>query len=231
MINIAIDGHVGCGKSTLAKGLAQILNFKVFDTGAVYRSLACAYKASGYTEVNEKNINTFLSNVKVEVIFKTDGQHVLINGQDYFSSIRLEEISMLAAKVSPYLSLRQKVLAVQRKFAQNNNCIMEGRDIGTEVLPNADVKFFITAREEVRAMRRYNQIKNKPNSPSYDEILIDLQKRDYADENRVVAPLKPAHDAIILDTSEMTLEQSVQKCIQLIKEKIQNLQNQQYLKN
>lgn len=219
MFNITIDGHVGCGKSTLAKGLAQKLNFKVFDTGAVYRSLACAYKAKGYGEVNEESIKDFVSKVTIKVIFQKEGQHVLVNGEDYFSSIRLEEISMLAAKIAPFQILRKKVLDVQRQFAQNNDCIMEGRDIGTEVLPNADVKFFITAREEVRAKRRYDQIKNKPNSPSYQEILDDLRKRDYADEHRAVAPLKPAHDAIILDTSDMTLEESIEKCCKIIEEK------------
>ncbi len=216
MFNIAIDGHVGCGKSTLAKGLAERLGFKVFDTGAVYRSLACAYKANGYGEVNEENIIDFVSKVEVKVIFQKDGQHVLVNGTDYHSSIRLEEISMLTAKISPYVQLRAKVLDIQRDFARKNNLIMEGRDIGTEVLPNADIKFFITAREEVRAQRRFDQIKNKPNTPSYEEILVDLRARDYADEHREVAPLKPANDSIILDTSDMTLEESINKCLEII---------------
>ena len=151
--------------------------------------------------------------------FLKDGQHVIVNGKDYLPFIRLEEISMLAAKISPFSQLRKIVLSVQQSFAKKNNCIMEGRDIGTEVLPNADVKFFITAREEVRAQRRYDQIKNKPNAPSYKDILEDLRARDYADEHREVAPLKPAKDSIILDTSDMTLEQSIEKCIKLIKER------------
>ena len=216
MFNIAIDGHVGCGKSTLATGLAQKRGFKVFDTGAVYRSLACAFKSKMYNEINETNIHNFVNSINVEVEFRNDGQHVLVNGVDYISSIRLEEISMLSAKISPFIKLREKVIDIQRAFAKANNCIMEGRDIGTDVLPNADIKFFITASEEVRAMRRYVQIKDKPNSPSYEEILQDLRARDYADEHREVAPLKPANDSIILDTSDMTLEESINKCLEII---------------
>lgn len=219
MFNIAIDGHVGCGKSTLAKGLAAKLGFMVFDTGAVYRSLACSFKAKGYTKISEQEIAKFVKDLKVEVKFFPDGQHVFVDGVDYINQIRLEEISMLAAKIAPFPVLRAKVLDVQRNFAKVNNCIMEGRDIGTDVLPYADIKFFITAREEVRAMRRYDQIKHKPNSPSYQEILEDLRARDYADEHREIAPLRPADDSIILDTSDLTLEESIEKCLKIIKER------------
>ena len=218
MINIAIDGHVGSGKSSLAKGIAQKLNYHVLDTGAIYRGLACAYKDKGYREINDENINNFIKNIKVNVVFEKDIQKVLVDDVDYTPFLRTEETSTLASKISPFEELRSKVLKIQRDFANKYNCIIEGRDIGTVVLPNADVKFFVTAKEEVRAMRRYEQLKDK--SLSYEEILKDLRERDYKDEHRVVAPLKIAEDSILLDTSNMTLEQTIDKCVNIIEQKI-----------
>lgn len=218
MINIAIDGHVGSGKSTLAKGIAQKLNYHVLDTGAIYRGLACAYKDKGYREINDENINNFIKNIKVNVVFEKDIQKVLVDDVDYTPFLRTEETSTLASKISPFQVLRSKVLIIQRDFASKYNCIIEGRDIGTVVLPNADVKFFVTAKEEVRAMRRYEQLKDK--SLSYEEILKDLKERDYKDEHRVIAPLKIAEDSILLDTSNMTLEQTIDKCVNIIEQKI-----------
>lgn len=220
MINIAIDGHVGSGKSTLARGLADRLGFKVFDTGAIYRGLACAFKDSHYSSVNEESIKDFLKDLDVKIFFEDKLQHVVVCNIDYTPYLRLEEISMLAAQISPYKILREKVVLLQRNFAKENNCIMEGRDIATIVLPKADVKFFITASEKVRATRRYEQIKDKPNSPTYDEILKDLRERDYKDEHRSVAPLKPAKDSIIIDTSNMNLDATVDYCLKIIKSKV-----------
>ena len=217
MINIAIDGHVGSGKSTLAKGLAKKLGFKVLDTGAIYRGFACAFKDKGYTEINDATIEDFVKDAKVEIFFEGELQHVLVNSKDYTAFLREEEISLLSSKVSPYKVLREKVKQLQREFAGKYNCIMEGRDIGTVVLPNADVKFFITASEVVRAQRRYLQYKDKKDGPSFEEVLQDLRERDYRDEHREVAPLKPASDAIIVDTSNMTLEESIDYCLKIIK--------------
>lgn len=220
MINIAIDGHVGSGKSTLARGLAKKLGFNVFDTGAIYRGLACEFKEKGYKSIDENTISDFITSVEVKIFFEGDVQHVVVNGHDHTPNLRREEISMLSAQISPFPKLREKVKDLQRHFAKEYNCIMEGRDIGTVVLPNADVKFFITASEEVRAQRRFDQVKYKPNSPSYQEILNDLRERDYKDEHRTVAPLKPAKDAIILDTSNMTLDDTINKCIEIINNKL-----------
>ena len=220
MINIAIDGHVGSGKSTLARGLAKKLGFNVFDTGAIYRGLACEFKEKGYKSIDENTILDFISSVEVKIFFEGDVQHVVVNGHDHTPNLRREEISMLSAQISPFPKLREKVKDLQRHFAKEYNCIMEGRDIGTVVLPNADVKFFITASEEVRAQRRFDQVKDKPNSPSYQEILNDLRERDYKDEHRTIAPLKPAKDAIILDTSNMTLDDPIHKCIEIINNKL-----------
>ena len=220
MINIAIDGHVGSGKSTLARGLAKKLGFNVFDTGAIYRGLACEFKEKGYKSIDENTISDFISSVEVKIFFEDDVQHVVVNGHDHTPNLRREEISMLSAQISPFPKLREKVKDLQRHFAKEYNCIMEGRDIGTVVLPKADVKFFITASEEVRAQRRFDQVKDKPNSPSYQEILNDLRERDYKDEHRTVAPLKPAKDAIILDTSNMTLDDTINKCIEIINKRL-----------
>ena len=220
MINIAIDGHVGSVKSTLARGLAKKLGFNVFDTGAIYRGLACEFKEKGYKSIDENTILDFISSVEVQIFFEGDVQHVVVNGHDHTPNLRREEISMLSAQISPFPKLREKVKDLQRHFAKEYNCIMEGRDIGTVVLPNADVKFFITASEEVRAQRRFDQVKDKPNSPSYQEILNDLRERDYKDEHRTVAPLKPAKDAIILNTSNMTLDDTINKCFKIINNKL-----------
>lgn len=219
MLNIAIDGHVGSGKSTLSKGLAKRLNLRVLDTGAIYRGIACRFKAEGLeNHIDEGTINKFVEKLKVQVEFDGDLQRVIVDGVDYTPWLRKEETSVLTSKISPFPKIRDKVLDIQRDFAKKYDCVIEGRDIGTVVLPNADVKFFITASEKVRAQRRYDQIKNLPDSPSYDEILKDLRMRDYQDEHRKIAPLKPAEDSIIMDTSEMTLEQTIEKCVQIIQE-------------
>ena len=219
MLNIAIDGHVGSGKSTLSKGLAKRLNLRVLDTGAIYRGIACRFKAEGLeNHIDEGTINKFVEKLKVQVEFDGDLQRVIVDGVDYTPWLRKEETSVLTSKISPFPKIRDKVLDIQRDFAKKYDCVIEGRDIGTVVLPNADVKFFITASEKVRAQRRYDQIKNLSDSPSYDEILKDLRMRDYQDEHRKIAPLKPAEDSIIMDTSEMTLEQTIEKCVQIIQE-------------
>lgn len=220
MVNIAIDGFGGSGKSTLAKGLAKRLGYRVLDTGALYRGLACAFKAGKWGEANKENALKFIKGVKVEIFFEGDLQHVIVNDVDYTSQLRTEETSMLSALISPYEEVRQTVRKLQRDFAKKFNCVIEGRDVGSEVIPNADLKIFVTAKPEIRAQRRYDQVKDKPNAPTLEEVLEELNKRDYADVHREVAPLVPAKDAVILDTSYMTLEQSIDKCEKLVKEQI-----------
>lgn len=215
MLNIAIDGHVGSGKSTLAFELAKRLNLKVLDTGAIYRSIACEYKKKFGSNVCQNNLKELINDIKIEIKFIDNQQHVLINNNDYFQYLRTEEISLLSSQISPYVYVREKVLALQRNFAKSYDCVMEGRDIGTVVLPSAQYKFFITASEQERAKRRYEQLKIM--NISYEKVLEDLRVRDYNDEHREVAPLKPAKDAIILDTTNLTLDQTVQKCIDIIK--------------
>ena len=218
MLNIAIDGHVGSGKSTLAGELAKILHLKMLNTGEIYRSIACSYKESKM-EIDEESVKKFVENLKIEIIFNENQQIVFVNGKNYKDFLRIEEISMLTSKISPFPIIREKVLKLQRDFAEKYDCVMEGRDIGTVVLPNADFKFFVTATEQVRARRRYDQLKNKKDAPTFEQILEDLRQRDYNDEHRKIAPLKPAKDSIILDTSNMTLDQTVEHCYQIIKNK------------
>ena len=218
MLNIAIDGYVGSGKSTLAHELAKKMNLKVLDTGAIYRSITCFYQEKFGNLVSSDLVEELVKNLEVEIEFKGDSQIVFVNGKDYTNKIRQEEISILTSLLAPYLSVREKVLSVQRKFAKDYNCVIEGRDIGTVVLPKANFKFFVTASEQTRAQRRYSQIKDKQ-KVTFDQILQDLQQRDYNDTHRKVAPLVPAKDAIILDTTDLTLGQTVEKCLEIIRGK------------
>ncbi len=218
MINIAIDGHVSSGKSTLAKGLAKALKLKVLDTGAIYRGLACAYKEGDYGEINQQNITHFLKNINVQVVFDGDKQLVIVNDKDYTPFLRLEEISSLSSSISPFKNLREVVTKIQRKFAQENDCIIEGRDIGTEILPNATIKLFVTATAEERARRRYLQVKDT--GTTFEKVLADLKERDRKDETREVAPLKIAKDAVVVDTTNMNLDDAIAYCVGIIQKKI-----------
>ena len=216
MINIAIDGTAGSGKSTVAKLLASKMNFKLLNTGEIYRSLACAYHEEFDCEPTIQNIEKFLKNKIIEIKFVDFNQFVFVNGVCYKEKLRTEEISILTSKISVFQSLRNKVLSIQRDFAKENNCIMEGRDIGTIVLPNANIKFFITASQEERARRRFLQVKDC--ETTYEMVLEDLKERDYRDINREVAPLKPAPDSIIIDNTSMTIDENVEMCLKIINE-------------
>lgn len=219
MINIAIDGHVSSGKSTLSRGVAQKLGLKVLDTGAIYRGLACAYKEGKFGDINLINVTKFVAQTDVKVTFDGDKQRVVVNGKDFTPYLRLEEISTLSSNIAPYKILRDKVTTIQRAFAGENDCIIEGRDVGTDVLPNATIKFFVTATADERAKRRYLQIKDTSNT-TFEQVLSDLVERDHKDETREVAPLRIAKDAIVVDTTNMTLEEAIDHCVDMIKEKI-----------
>lgn len=218
MIAITIDGTAGSGKSTVAKKLAEKLSYKLLNTGEIYRSLACSFNEEFNCEPNAQNIEKFLKYKKVEIKFENFNQYVFVDGVSYKDKLRNEEISILTSKIAVFQSLRDKVLVIQREFAKQNDCIMEGRDIGTIVLPNADVKFFITASQEERAKRRYLQVKD--DKATYEMVLEDLKDRDYRDMNREVAPLKPAIDSIIIDNTNMTIDENVEKCFNIIQNKI-----------
>ncbi len=218
VVNIAIDGYVGSGKTTLAKGLAQKLGYKFFDTGAIYRGFACEFLNSGLDEkmIDENFVKEFIASLNFEVKFKGDVEHIIINGTDYTASLRECEVSRLSAILAPYESIQNAVKKVQRKFAKHNSCVMEGRDVGFDVLPNADYKFFLTADENVRAKRRYDELISKNKQVSFKNVLKDLRERDYADVHRKVAPLKMAEDAILVDNTNMDLDTALEYCLKII---------------
>lgn len=217
MFSVTIDGKAGCGKSTIAKELSKRLDFKNFNTGAVYRAITCEYKNIYNDKKPTKQIiEEFVKNLKVNVIFNEEEQVVLVNGNDYTKFLRDEEISNFVALISPFDQIRQKVRQIQRDFAREYNCVMEGRDIGTVVLPNAQCKLFITASNEVRAQRRLDQLKETENCPTYEQILQELYDRDYKDVNREHGALLPAQDAIIVDNSNETLAETLDRCEKIV---------------
>lgn len=219
MINVAIDGPAGAGKSTIAKAAAKQLNYIYVDTGALYRTIA--YNAVMNNVIDDTNgIIAMLDNTKVELKYIDGVQAVFLNSEDVSSFIRTPEISMGASKVSAIPEVRAFLLSLQQEIAKENNVIMDGRDIATVVLPNADVKIFLFASPECRAERRYKELVEKGENVTYDEVLEDVNKRDYQDSHREIAPLKPSEDSIMLDTSKLNLDESIQLVIKTIKENI-----------
>lgn len=216
MINIAIDGYVCSGKSTIAKALAKKLGYDVFDTGALYRAIACAFDYMNLDEnkIDEDYVCQFARQINVNVEFVMGKQHVFVNGIDYTLKLRTERISVLSSKLSPFICIREKVLHLQRDYAKTHNLVMEGRDIGSHVLPNADYKFFCTADEKVRALRRFEQQRAMGNEVEFDAVLKELQERDYADTHRQNCPLKLLPESIVIDTTNMSLEESVEFCLE-----------------
>lgn len=219
MINVAIDGPAGAGKSTIAKAAAKELNFIYVDTGALYRAIAFNAVKTGAID-DEQKIIAMLDETKVELKYVDGVQAVYLNGEDVSAFIRTPEISMGASKVSAIPQVRAFLLNLQREIASNNNVIMDGRDIATVVLPNADVKIFLFASPECRAQRRYKELVEKGESVTYDDVLKDVNQRDYQDSHREIAPLKPSEESIMADTSELTLPQSIELIVNTIKEKI-----------
>lgn len=220
MINVAIDGPAGAGKSTIAKAAAKELGFIYVDTGALYRAVAYNAVKTGAIDDEQKIIN-MLDSTKVELKYVNGVQAVYLNGEDVSAFIRTPEISMGASKVSAIPQVRAFLLNLQREIASKNNVIMDGRDIATVVLPNADVKIFLFASPECRAERRYKELIEKGEEVSFDDVLKDVNQRDYQDSHREIAPLKPSDDSIMADTSELTLQESINLIVNTIKEKIQ----------
>ncbi|WP_294824238.1 (d)CMP kinase [uncultured Eubacterium sp.] len=220
MINVAIDGPAGAGKSTIAKAAAKELGFIYVDTGALYRAIAYNAVKTGAIDDEQKIIN-MLDSTKVELKYVNGVQVVYLNGEDVSAFIRTPEISMGASKVSAIPQVRAFLLNLQREIASTNNVIMDGRDIATVVLPNADVKIFLFASPECRAERRYKELIEKGEEVSFDDVLKDVNQRDYQDSHREIAPLKPSDDSIMADTSELTLQESINLIVNTIKEKIQ----------
>ena len=219
MINVAIDGPAGAGKSTVARGAAKELGYIYVDTGALYRTVALAATRNGVLESAEKT-EQMLKDITVDLAFDDAGaQCVYLNGEDVSSLIRTPEISMAASNVSKIPAVRAFLLGLQRDIAAKNNVIMDGRDIATVVLPDAQVKIFLTASPECRAERRYKELLEKGENVKYDDVLADVNARDYQDSHREIAPLKPAEASVIADTSGKSLPQSIEMIISVIKEK------------
>ena len=218
MINIAIDGPAGAGKSSVAKLAAKELGFIYIDTGALYRAVGVAVLRKGLKTDCREDVLSVLPGVELSLTFVEGEQRVILCGEDVSRDIRLPEASMAASNVSAIPEVRAFLLEMQKKFARENNCLMDGRDIGTVILPDAQVKIFLTASPEVRADRRYKELIEKGTPKDYDELLEEIKLRDFNDSNRAVAPLKPARDAYILDSSDMTREEVVEKVISLAKE-------------
>ena len=218
-IAIAIDGPAGAGKSSLARTVANRLNFIYVDTGALYRSIGLAFLRNGIdTELN-CNVEEELSKISIDIKFIDGVQHVFLNGEDVSEEIRTPKASMMASSVSAVPAVRAFLLDMQREFAEKYNVIMDGRDIGTVVLPDAQVKIFLTASDEERASRRFKELKEKGSNVTFEEVLRDMRERDYNDSHRAIAPLKPANDSVIADTTGLTIEESIELLMKIIKEK------------
>lgn len=216
-MNIAIDGPAGAGKSTIARMVSAQMGFIYVDTGAMYRAAALYITENN---IADEGIEAALENMEISLKFVNGEQRVFLNGSDVSGLIRTPEISMAASRTSAFPAVRAKLFYLQQKIARENSVIMDGRDIGTVVLPNADVKIFLTASAEKRAERRFKELSEKPGCPSYEEILKDIVERDKQDSSRETAPLKKADDAVLADTTELTLEQSAELIANIIREKI-----------
>ena len=219
--SIAIDGPAGAGKSTIAKALAKELGYHYVDTGAIYRTVAYFLDLLGISPKDVDGVERYIDELNVEITYDDDGrQHMLMNGMDVSDEIRTQDISQKASLVSAHAVVREVLLDMQRAVARKHNVIMDGRDIGTVVLPKADVKIFLTASPEVRAKRRCDELIAKGQKANYEQTLKDIQQRDYQDTHRPIAPLKMARDSIKLDTSDMDIDGVLAAMRKIIKEKI-----------
>ena len=220
MINIAIDGPAGAGKSTIAKTVSKELGYIYVDTGALYRTVGLNALRNGVDTKDAEGVIATLDGLKVSLRFVDNEQRVFLGEEDVSSAIRQNEVSMAASNVSAIPKVREFLFDLQRDIAKNNNCIMDGRDIGTVVLPDAQIKLFLTASAEARADRRYKELVEKGQTVDYDVILKEIKERDYQDSHREIAPLKQADDAILVDSTEMDLPATINYMLNIIKERI-----------
>ena len=218
-ISVAVDGPAGAGKSTIARRAAAALGFVYVDTGAIYRTLAFAVTASGIAPDDGDAVAAFLPRLKLGMEWRDGVQHMLLGERDVTEEIRRPEISAAASLVSAFPAVRQYLLDTQRKIAQTHHVIMDGRDIGTVVLPQAQVKIFLTASAEIRAQRRWKELAAAGRPDAYEQVLAEIIERDRRDTQRATAPLRAAEDAVLLDTSGLDLEESVAAMLKLIREK------------
>lgn len=220
MLSIAIDGPAGAGKSTIARTAAGALHFIYVDTGALYRAIGCHGLQVGADLTDTAAIKALLPGLQVDLRFVEGQQRVFVGGEDVSDFIRSPQVSKAASQVSAVQEVRDFLMETQRSLARKNNVIMDGRDIGTVVLPDADLKIFLTASPEARAQRRCKELAEKGNPMPYEEVLRDIQQRDYDDSHREAAPLKQAADAVLVDTSELNLAESVDAVCTLIRQRL-----------
>lgn len=220
MISVAIDGPSGAGKSTISKIVAKRLGYIYVDTGALYRAIGLYTLNKKVDTKNENDVTEILNEIRVELKYINEVQHVFLNDQDVSDKIRTGEVSMAASDVSAIPSVRKFLFDLQQNLAKTNNIVMDGRDIGTVVLPFATVKIFLTASPEERATRRFEEMTEKGMQVNYDSVLEDIIKRDYNDSHRDIAPLKPAETSIVVDTTGNSLDQSVEQLYSIIHQNI-----------
>lgn len=219
MISVAIDGPSGAGKSTLARRLAAELGYVYVDTGAMYRAMALYFIRHGIAKEDEAAIGDALRDIDISIRYEDGAQQVILNGENVSGLIRTEEVGNMASASSAYGAVREKLLELQRSLARSSNVIMDGRDIGTCVLPQADTKIYLTASSRVRAMRRYKELQEKGQMCNLEEIEQDIIERDYRDMHREIAPLKQAEDAVLVDTSDMDIDEVVDAIISVAAER------------
>ncbi|HOM64529.1 MAG TPA: (d)CMP kinase [Ignavibacteriales bacterium] len=217
---VTIDGPAGSGKSTTAKKVADALFFTYLDTGALYRAVAFYAISNGFTKDFQKLIEN-LKNIHIEIFYKEGKTTVILNGEDVSQKIRTLEVSSLVSPISAIPEVRKYLLSIQREIAKNSNVILDGRDTGTVVFPNADIKIFLVADVNKRAERRLKELKEMGQEATFEEVVANLKERDEKDSTRAIAPLKKADDAIEIDTSNITIEEQVERVIQLVREKMQ----------
>ena len=220
MISIAIDGPAGAGKSSICTRLAQELHYLHIDTGALYRAVGLAVLRQNKNPADPTDVLPLLQHIHIDLRFEAGEQRILLNGEDVSEAIRLPEASAAASAVSALPEVRAYLLEQQRSLARQYNVIMDGRDIGTVVLPQATIKIYLTAAPEERARRRYLELSAKPDCPPMDEILQDIIKRDEADRNRAVSPLRQAEDAVLVDTTQMDQQQVIDHLLGLCRERL-----------
>lgn len=219
-MNIAIDGPAGSGKSTVAKLLAKELGFVYLDTGAIYRTMALYCVRNGIEPDDEKAVSDALPDISIKVDYVNQQQRMLLNNEDVTDSIRTPEVSSATSKIAAYPAVREALLSMQRDIAASNDVIMDGRDIGTAVLPDAQCKIFLSASVEVRAKRRYDELVEKGEDCDLSQIAEDIKARDHRDSHRDIAPLKQADDAVLVDTSDLSIEEVTNKLMGIVKEKM-----------
>lgn len=224
LIKIAVDGHSSCGKSTLARDLSKYFNFLYIDTGAMYRAVTLFSIRIGVFKDNLENNDLLIQNLsKINIEFKQTSNNkteIFLNGENVENEIRNLEVSSKVSKIATLSELRALMVGLQRKMSENKSVVMDGRDIGTVVFPDADIKIFLTASLEIRAKRRFDELKEKTKNLDYNAILKNISERDFIDQNREISPLKKAEDAILIDNSNLNPKQQLDLAVKIIKEKI-----------